>query len=145
LLSHICNTSKNLYIPSKNILIDEMMVRFSGCSIHIIQLRNKLISEGYKIFTLCDKGYTYTFLPSSRIHHNQEVEEINGITYTGNVVLHLAQQLPYNRKTFNLFMDNYFSSIPLFSKLKTMNIGACGTVRSSSRGFPKELKISKRT
>ena len=42
-------------------------------------------------------------------------------------------------------MDNYFSSIPLFSYLRKKNIGACGTVRANSRKFPKKLKIPKRT
>ena len=42
-------------------------------------------------------------------------------------------------------MDNYFSSIPLFSYLRKKNIGACGTVRTNSRKFPKELKIPKKT
>jgi hypothetical protein len=82
-------------------------------------------------------------LPTSRVHQNEEVQKVNGITYTGSVVLHLALQLPYWKKTFNIFMDNFFSSIPLFSYLRAKNIGACGTVRSNSRKFPKELKVSK--
>jgi hypothetical protein len=115
LLSHICDTSKKLYIPSSNVSVDEMMVRFSGCSNHTIRIRGKPTPEGYKIFALCDHGYTYTFLPSSRVHKNEEVSIVDGITYTGSVVLHLALQLPYKRKPFNIFMDNYFSSIPLFA------------------------------
>jgi hypothetical protein len=144
LLSHIRDISKKLYSPSSNISIDEMMIRFSGRSIHIIRIRGKPTPEGFKIFALCDHGYTYTFLPSSRVHQNREVQRIDGITYTGCVVLHLALQLPYKRKPFNLFMDNYFSSIPLFSWLRKNNIGACGTVRAASKGFPKELKVPKR-
>ena len=144
LLSHICDTSKKLYIPSSNVSVDEMMVRFSGRSNHTIRIRGKPTPEGYKIFALCDHGYTYTFLPSSRVYKNEEVSIVDGNTYTGSVVLHLALQLPYKRKPFNIFMDNYFSSIPLFAWLRRNNIGACGTVRAASRGFPKELKVPKR-
>ena len=143
LLSHIRDISKKLYIPSSNVSVDEMMIRFSGCSTHTIRIKNKPTPEGYKVFALCDHGYTYTFLPTSRVHQNEEVQKVNGITYTGSVVLHLALQLPYWKKTFNIFMDNFFSSIPLFSYLRAKNIGACGTVRSNSRKFPKELKVSK--
>jgi Transposase IS4 len=107
-------------------------------------MKNKPISEGYKIFALCDHGYTYTFLPTSRVQQNAEVRRVDGITYTGCIVLHLVLQLPYRDKTFNIFMDNYFSSVPLFSYLRAKGIGACGTVRPNSRGFPKELKVSKR-
>src|SRR5690349_5886489 len=122
-----------------------MMVGFSGRSAHTFRIENKPTPEGYKIFALCDNGYTYTFLPVSRIQDNEEVKKIAGITSTGCVVLHLAHQLPYRRKTFNIFMDNYFSSIPLFSYLREKNIGACGTVRANSRKFPKKLKIPKKT
>ena len=41
-------------------------------------------------------------------------------------------------------MDNYFSSILLFSYLRAKNIGACGTVRAHSKGFPVDLKAPKR-
>ncbi|RUP47480.1 hypothetical protein BC936DRAFT_145691 [Jimgerdemannia flammicorona] len=41
-------------------------------------------------------------------------------------------------------MDNTFSSIPLFCFLRDKGIGACGTVRTSSKKFPKELNIDKR-
>src|SRR5438309_3178283 len=40
-------------------------------------------------------------------------------------------------------MDNYFSSIPLYAWLRKENIGACGTVRPASKGFPKEFKLSR--
>ena len=144
LLSHIRQTSKKLYIPSMNVSVDEMMVRFSGRSIHTIRIRGKPTPEGYKILALCDHGYTYTFLPASRVHQSEEVARVDGITYTGSVVLHLALQLPYKRNLFNVFMDNYFSSIPLFAWLRKNNIGACGTIRTASRGFPIELKVPKR-
>src|SRR3954469_4470376 len=90
LLSHVRETSKKLYIPSSNVSVDEMMVRFSGRSIHTVRIRGKPTPEGYKVFALCDHGYTYTFLPSSRVKQNNDVEKVNGITYTGSVVLHLA-------------------------------------------------------
>jgi hypothetical protein len=143
LLSHIRRISQDLYIPSLNVSIDEMMVGFSGRSAHTFRIKNKPTPEGYKIFALCDQGYTYTFLPVSRIQDNKEVKKVAGINSTGSTVLHLAHQLPYRRKTFNIFMDNYFSSIPLFSYLRGKNIGACGTVRANSKKFPKELKIPK--
>ncbi|KAF9078876.1 hypothetical protein BGX23_006032, partial [Mortierella sp. AD031] len=40
-------------------------------------------------------------------------------------------------------MDNYFSNIPLFTYLRQLQIGACGTVRVNSAGFPKRLKVPK--
>ena len=38
-------------------------------------------------------------------------------------------------------MDNYFTSIPLFRYLQSKGIGACGTIRTNSARFPKQLKV----
>ena len=118
-----------------------MMVPFSGRDANTIRMKNKPVSEGFKVFALADSNaYVYDTLPTSRIHQNEEVTRIDGISYTGSLVLYLALKLPYRQKTFNIYMDNYFSSIPLFSYLRAKNIGACGTVRTNSRKFPEELK-----
>ncbi|KAF9079247.1 hypothetical protein BGX27_006734 [Mortierella sp. AM989] len=51
--------------------------------------------------------------------------------------------LPRQNLTFNIFMDSYFSNIPLFIVLRELNIGACRTARQNTTRFPKELKIYK--
>ncbi|CAG8799588.1 912_t:CDS:2, partial [Cetraspora pellucida] len=55
-------------LTSSNVSINEMMIRFSGRSVHIVQIKNKPIPEGYKVLSLCESGYTYTFLPTSCIY-----------------------------------------------------------------------------
>ena len=45
-------------------------------------------------------------------------------------------------QAFNIYMDNYFSNIPLFI-FETKGIGICGTVRTNSSKFPKVLKVDK--
>ncbi|CAG8742104.1 1944_t:CDS:2, partial [Dentiscutata erythropus] len=85
-------------------------------------MKNKPIPEGYKIYSLCDTGYTYTFMFSSRVEEDTHLELIAGINKAGCTVCHLANQLPHN-KTFYIYMDNYFSSIPLFKHLHENNIG----------------------
>ncbi|CAG8825892.1 21239_t:CDS:1 [Cetraspora pellucida] len=102
-------------------------------------MKNKPVPEGYKIFSLCDAGYTYTFMFSSRIEDNTDLESIPGINKARCTVWYLVNQLP-QEKNFHIYMDNYFSSIPLFKYLRKNNIGACGTVRTNSSKFPKELK-----
>lgn len=65
LLSQVHNASKLYYFPALNVSIDEMMIRFSGRSAHTVHIKNKPIPKGFKIFSLCDAGYTYAFLPTS--------------------------------------------------------------------------------
>jgi hypothetical protein len=49
------------------------------------------------------------------------------LTNTGCLVRNLALSLPRRRLT--IYMDNYFTSIPLFSKLRACKPGAVSTTR----------------
>jgi hypothetical protein len=144
LLSHVRNVSKKLYIPNSNVSVDEMVIRFSGRSVHTIRIKNKPIPESFKILSLCDAGYTYTFLPTSRIVPS-DVAKVGGLSQIGRQVYHLIEQLLYHQLLFNVYMDNYFTSVSLFQHLRQNGIGACGTVRKTASGFPKELKLDKGT
>jgi hypothetical protein len=106
-------------------------------------VKGKPTPEGFKILALCDYGYTWTFLPISRITPNKEIKKVDKICQTGCSVIHLVEQLPFKQKPFNIYMDNLFSSIPLFQYLRTKGIGACGTTRTNSARFPKVLNIGK--
>jgi hypothetical protein len=123
--------------------IDEMIARFSGRSTHTVRIKNKPTPEGYKILSLCDAGYTYAFFFTSRIQNQPEIQQIPNLSKVGNEVYCLVSQLPKN-KAFNIYMDNYFSSIKLFKYLREKNIGACGTVRKNSTNFPQILKVDKK-
>ena len=120
-----------------------MIIRFSGRSHHTYRIKNKPTPEGYKVLALCDKGYTYTFMFTSRFTKNPFVETIEGLSRIGCEVYHLVKQLPQN-KSFNIYMDNYFSSINLFKFLRDKGFGACGTVRTNSQKFPTSLKTKKK-
>ena len=148
LLSHVRATSQEIYLPSSNLSVDEMMIRFSGRHAHTFRLKNKPIPEGFKILALCDYGYTWSFIPLSRIAANKEIvneHSKTGLNETGCSVVSLIEQLPWKTQAFNIYMDNFFSSIPLFKYLRSNGIGACGTVRTNSARFPKQLKIDKKT
>jgi hypothetical protein len=43
-------------------------------------------------------------------------------------VLTLALNLLYKEYPFIIFMDNLFTTLPLFSTLRSYGIGACGTI-----------------
>jgi hypothetical protein len=142
LATHIQSALKKYYIPSSNIAIDEIIARFSGRSSHTFRIKHKPTPQGYKIYSLCDAGYTYTFIFLSRTFHHPHVEKIQNLSQTSCEVWHLLKQLP-KKLFFNVYMDNFFSNINLFSFLRNKNIGACGTVRTNSSKFPDILKIKK--
>ncbi len=113
LLSKVHDVSKQLYTPNSNVSVDEMMVRFSGRSVHMVRIKNKPTLEGFKILSLCDSGYTYTFLPTSRVSPS-DVTRVNSLNQTGCLVFHLVTQLLYQRFSYNIYMNNYFFNISLF-------------------------------
>ena len=57
---------KAYVVPGQNVSFDEMMVLYSSRSSHTIKIKNKPISQGFKIWALCDHGYTGDFLFYSR-------------------------------------------------------------------------------
>jgi len=67
-----------------------------------------------------------------------------GLNPTSNMVLQLATCLPYQKRTFSVYKDNYYSNIPLFRTLLSMGVGACGTARANSKDFPACLKVTKK-
>ncbi|GMF56648.1 unnamed protein product [Phytophthora fragariaefolia] len=127
---------ETLYIPGSNASVDEMMIR---CSAHTVRKKNKPISEGYKVIALCAKGYCFTFDLVSRVVASK-VPKCGSLSTTGCIVAHLCSKLPRNMQ-FNVFMDNYFSSIPLFEHLRSVGIGAYGTAQSNSAKYPKEMRF----
>jgi hypothetical protein len=65
---------------------------------------------------------------------------------TSLMVLQLIQQgLPQHQNTYTVYMDNYFTTIPLFQCLCQLGFGACGTTRLnvSKALFPKALYVLK--
>jgi hypothetical protein len=50
---------------------------------------------------------------------------------THSAVLQLMKTLPYAEYQFTLFYDNLFGNPQLFSLLRTLGIGACGTTRKN--------------
>jgi hypothetical protein len=79
---------------------------------------NKLIKQGYKIFTFAKNGYVWHFQMLSKQHRIGELQKVNELTLTGSMVLQIARLLPKFLDTpYVLCLDNYFTSIPLFLML----------------------------
>ena len=78
-LEPIASEFRTLYtqywIPGINLSIDEMMVQCFGRSQHTFKAPNKPIKEGYKIFALCEAGYTYYFMWSSKTKSYSELQK----------------------------------------------------------------------
>jgi hypothetical protein len=120
------------------------MIRSFGRSQHTYKMPNKPISQGYKLFALADRGYIWSFTPTSRAKHLVEVvmHKHDMLTMTGYIVNWLVNRLPPSLNRYTPYLDNYFTSISLFKILRDQGIGACGTTRSTAAGpdFPALIK-----
>jgi len=137
LLSSFREACKRYYIPRTEVAINEIIVRCFGRSADTCKMPNKPIKQGYKIFALADNGYIWWFQLSSQRYRIAELDKHKDLTPTGSIVLQIARLLPkINQSYFVLYLDNYFTSIPLFLKLRAENIGAVSTTRPLGINFP---------
>ena len=125
-----------------------MIIRFTGRSANTTQICGKPIPKGYKVLALYDHGYTYSFLFTS---NTESFAELNSDLYTGQLrlsptskaIYQLASSLPSDHFFFTIYMDNYFTNIPLLTALREKKIGACGTAGSTSAEYPAAFKFRK--
>ena len=121
---------------------------------------SKPIEKGYKIFALAEHGYIWAFTWSSRLWGIANLFRWPDISPTGSMVLEMIRKLPRISQTagqsisqnasqnagqnagqptiYNVYMDNYFSTVGLFKTLRDIQCGACGTTRRQG-GIPLQL------
>ena len=127
-----------MYAPSQNLSLDETLIKFKGR----VQFRQFLPLKrnrfGLKGFVIADSSNGYV---------------LNTIIYTGKegpaaskdlasqVVLQLIE--PYTNSGYRLYVDNWYTSVPLFLELERRGILACGTVRPNRKYLPKDIVDAK--
>ena len=135
LMSALQVNFQSQYNPGRYLTADEDICKFKGRSFMKQYLRAKIIKWGYRVWKLCDATNAYV---------------LNFDVYTGkksnttdqslghSVVMGLMER--YLDKNHVVIMDNFFSSIPLFSDLLDRSTYACGTVRQNRKYFPEDFK-----
>ena len=91
---------------------------------------------------MANNGYVWHFQLALRQYGIGELAKVDELTPTGSMVLQMARLLPrFPNSHFVIYMDNYFTSIPLFSMLQKENIGAARTTRPLGIDFPALLIV----
>ncbi|GFN77498.1 PiggyBac transposable element-derived protein 3 [Plakobranchus ocellatus] len=122
------NEKFKLYWPETQALnVDESMIPYYGRHQCKQFIQNKPIRYGHKIWCLnSPSGYLVQFEPYQGAGI---VENKYGLGMGGSVVIALRKELP--AKSYHLFFDNLFSSVPLFEELSAIGMSGTGTMRQN--------------
>lgn len=125
----------SVYSPHCQLSVDEAMVPFKGRSSMKQYMPMKPVKRGFKMWVLADalNGYFCDVDP----YVGASGDSSSGFGLGERVVLKLVQ--PVEDKYHQVYCDNFFTSVPLFSTLLDRGTYACGTVRSNRKQFPKEM------
>lgn len=118
---------KSVYIPNRQIAIDEAMLKWKGRLRFKVHMKFKPDKYGIKSYVLAESSSGYVW--------NFEIYSGEGKTIN-QTVFNLLDNL--TNKGYFLFMDNYYNSVYLSQQLLSEGTYVCGTLRKR-RGEPVEI------
>ena len=139
-LDYFKGRCKSLYQPTQNVAVDERMVKSRHRSGIWQYIKDKPTKWGIKLWVVADSanGYTFDFDVYVGRDPNRELSE-HGLGY--DVVMKLMQ--PLLEQGYHLYIDNFYTSVPLVTDLFRLGVGTTGTISERRRGFPANMKNSK--
>ena len=143
-LTFVEDKCKNVYVPAKNICVDESLLLFKGRLKFRRYVPSKRARYGILSYCLCESstGYTWNILVAAGRIENERImstlpENIQSFTFSEKIVVALLSNLV--DKGYHLFVDNFFSSVRLAQYLYEKKTLMTGTIRHF-RGIPQMLK-----
>ena len=125
----------SLYQPNCENSIDEGMIPFQGRSSLKQYMPAKPVKRGIKVWCRADahNGYLCEF----QVYTGRSEGVQGGLGK--RVVYELSQRLQGFK--YHIYIDNFFTSVPLLTTLLEKGLYACGTTRHTYKGFPATLKM----
>ncbi|RFU23597.1 hypothetical protein B7463_g12741, partial [Scytalidium lignicola] len=153
--AHLQSVSRQLWIPGRDLAVDECMERFQSRSHDTLKIPSKPILVGYKMWVIAEKGYFLSWLWHSKgagkgphFDHGYRPPKEMGLNPTAAVVPYLVQKMqrlldPSFEYRHILWLDNLFMSVKLALYLERHKTGCTGTARTNS-GIWSELVQKKK-
>ena len=138
LLQLVLEKFENLYVPEKNISMDESMILFKGRIGFRQFITNKRTRFGIKVWVLAESSTDYVSrlqVYTGRDRASCQTEVGQGMRVVNNLIQ------PYKNKEYHSYVDNFYTSPELFSTLYKGEVYACGTLRKGRRNVPGEITI----
>ena len=134
-LDMFAKACKDTYYPCQKLAVDESVMPWKGRVAFRQFNPSKPTRYGIKMYFCCEAGTGY--ISRFKIYSGKEgptAEKDQG----GNIVRELASD--FHDKGHSVYMDSYFSSIPLYEELQEHGMDDVGTLRGNRIGIPSELK-----
>jgi hypothetical protein len=134
LLENFQKSMKNLYIPNKQLSLDESMLLWRGRLFFRQYIKNKKHKYGVKFYMLTEpNGLVLRIL----IYCGMKDPVVGGQGHTEKVVKYLLHD--YLNLGHSVYFDNFYSSVPLVQELLENSTYATGTLRAGRKGNPVEV------
>ena len=136
LLDRVSTACLMEYNPSKENSIDEAMIPFKGRLSVKQYLPAKPTKFGIKVWERADgnNGFVSEFQVYTGRKINVDGTRTSETGLGARVVTDLTRSLVGGH--YHIYMDNYFTGIPLFKELLNDGLYACGTIKSNRKGWP---------
>lgn len=140
---HMKNKCFELFVPYKNIVIDESTISFKGRTQFKMYNPQKPHKWGLRVFSLadCKTGYLCAFEPYYGSITTNSLPR-SDLPFTARIVIHLCYELKQlvNGDGYHLFTDRYYTGHCLAQELLKANINTTGTVMRNRQGLPQDVK-----
>uniref|UniRef100_A0A671QAP2 Si:ch211-130m23.5 n=1 Tax=Sinocyclocheilus anshuiensis TaxID=1608454 RepID=A0A671QAP2_9TELE len=136
LMDMVGNTMWDAYLPNRCLTIDECAIAPKGRFSPTQYMPSKPLRKGLKVWMLCDSrsGYCHR----TRIYVGKPSDDLAAAALSHKVVTSLARGL--EGRHHHIFMDSFFTSVPLLQHLLHQGLYACGPTNPCRRGYPEALK-----
>ncbi|MGH0118120.1 UNVERIFIED_CONTAM: hypothetical protein FKN15_044422 [Acipenser sinensis] len=142
-VSYIDTKCRELFIPGRDICIDESTVGFKGRIIFKCYNPQKPTKWGMRVFVLadCETGYVSAIVPYFGSPTTDSLLRPD-MPFSSRIVLHLCETLlqTTNGHGFHLFTDRFYTGYDLAMELLKIKIHLTGTVMANRRGLPAPVK-----
>ena len=129
-----------LFYPRKQLAFDEMTIAFKGRNIMKHYNRNKPDKWGYETYVLSESNSAYVvdwLLSTGKQNPGQLEDDDENTLITHRIVRQMMR--PSFGQSHALYVDSYYSGVPLANEPGQNETGVCGTVDVKRRGMPQTL------
>ena len=135
LLDIVLDNFQDLLEPGERIVVDESLVPFRGRLVFRQYIPGKKHKYGIELFKLCTPdGYTLRIIIYAGKNSCPIIKTTENVNLSGQYVVALTQ--PYLNQGRKVYIDNWYTLIPLAQELLRHSTIYTGTIRSNRKGLP---------